>query len=611
MFPNDENNDSNQSVDKSINPEHNLPSEPVSPMTIEPPNQSVGLVSEPQANGPELNTQGTVNQINSNVNSSGMIVGGGGLVPSASKKSKKSLMVASLVAGLFILGGLGYVFGFYIPNKPENVWRTGLNRTGKALDKIVTQSTTKEQLEVVKKTQLTASVEGKAFGAEINSNLDMKFDDLKSNGGFKFELKSDGQETKTAIDFISSMTEGENYPDIYLKGTGLTESLLALIVPNIGDYENKWIYISKDYLKGLQSTAEASTAKKQQSVNSGDVSEAVKVSVQTVNDYVMTDSKDKAVLTQKSFIKQEKLDNNVTANHYTATINKPNAKKFCSAFINNISETNLFKKLNEQTEEDTKKSIQSSIQDCEKSVDGIKDGKEYHIWIDKKYKLLHKVRDYSDSNKDEYIEFGQIYKGGDDLNLFMNFHSPNEPMDLNLSAQTNTKTMLTTMSGKVTGGKDDQKTDLKMKLETKPLSSQIDIKKPDSVLKIEDLVKQFSAGSSGSLFGTQTNPQDSERTTDINGIYAQLEVFFAGNGYYPSLANMNNSSFIKTNFAGLDKESLKDPAGTSSLLVSGTATKTQYGYKPTECTNNGTECSKYQLSAMLSTGQLFTKDSLN
>ncbi len=63
-----------------------------------------------------------------------MAIGGGETppvpnYPTKSKLPKKTLFIGLAVFALFAGVG-GYIFGFYLPNQPENVWNNGLKNSG-------------------------------------------------------------------------------------------------------------------------------------------------------------------------------------------------------------------------------------------------------------------------------------------------------------------------------------------------------------------------------------------------------------------------------------------------------------------------------------------------
>lgn len=108
---------------------------------------------------------------------------------------------------------------------------------------------------------------------------------------------------------------------------------------------------------------------------------------------------------------------------------------------------------------------------------------------------------------------------------------------------------------------------------------------------------------------------DIERETDIKAMHGQLEAFFAQNGYYPTLANMNDKSFRSANMRGLDDEALKDPEGNGGQLSSAPAARA-YTYQPTSrtagaCDNGVNFCDTYILTATRADGSEYTKEALN
>lgn len=103
--------------------------------------------------------------------------------------------------------------------------------------------------------------------------------------------------------------------------------------------------------------------------------------------------------------------------------------------------------------------------------------------------------------------------------------------------------------------------------------------------------------------GIQARGRDSERQTDIKAVQGQLEAFFAVNGYYPTITNLNSSTWRSANDVKLDPAALKDPnqaqTGTDSATypLGGSVSDTQYGYVTTGCTSPDVECDTYVLTA--------------
>jgi prepilin-type N-terminal cleavage/methylation domain-containing protein len=103
--------------------------------------------------------------------------------------------------------------------------------------------------------------------------------------------------------------------------------------------------------------------------------------------------------------------------------------------------------------------------------------------------------------------------------------------------------------------------------------------------------------------GAQARARDTHRTTDINTLHSQLEVYFNDNGAYPQ-------TFTAATFPGMDAQALVDPDGNSIVInaavaneaaanaVAAPTTNNEYQYIawPTGCTNN---CTGYILRTFI------------
>lgn len=109
--------------------------------------------------------------------------------------------------------------------------------------------------------------------------------------------------------------------------------------------------------------------------------------------------------------------------------------------------------------------------------------------------------------------------------------------------------------------------------------------------------------------GVQARARDTERTTDVNALHTQYEVYYNDNGVYPTDAQ----AAVATNFPGLDPEALVDP-NNNALQAGADAGDGQYYYSasPASCDNTSTDCTSYTLSVTKeSDGTVHTKNSLN
>lgn len=118
--------------------------------------------------------------------------------------------------------------------------------------------------------------------------------------------------------------------------------------------------------------------------------------------------------------------------------------------------------------------------------------------------------------------------------------------------------------------------------------------------------------------GIQRRARNTERETDIKAIHGQVEAYFAQEGHYPTLGNLNDSDWRGINMRGLDDGALYDPRGNeeSETPISATAGQDVYAYAvlPEGCDNGeGGDCTDYRLTATLEGdgNPTYVKEALN
>jgi len=119
----------------------------------------------------------------------------------------------------------------------------------------------------------------------------------------------------------------------------------------------------------------------------------------------------------------------------------------------------------------------------------------------------------------------------------------------------------------------------------------------------------------GTYSGVQAKTRNSDRQKNITLAQKSLELYFAYNGNYPTLDEMNNSTWLSNNMKYLDQGTLKDPKAKDQFLAA-TPIKNKYSYtvtsnNGTDCNNTTVKCSKYILTAQFEGGGKFTASSLN
>lgn len=119
--------------------------------------------------------------------------------------------------------------------------------------------------------------------------------------------------------------------------------------------------------------------------------------------------------------------------------------------------------------------------------------------------------------------------------------------------------------------------------------------------------------------GVQKKGRDADRKSDINAIYSQVEVYFAQNSKYPTLADLNSSTWRDANVKGLSDDTIHAPNSTKDLISDTGSTATDvyiYNPSPANCDdgeNGGTggDCTGFTITANLEAGGTFTKTGSN
>lgn len=116
--------------------------------------------------------------------------------------------------------------------------------------------------------------------------------------------------------------------------------------------------------------------------------------------------------------------------------------------------------------------------------------------------------------------------------------------------------------------------------------------------------------------GVTQRSRDAKRESDIKAIHGQLEAAFTitGGSTYPTLAQLNDTTYRSTNMKGLDGDALKDPQGTNNTIVAAPAARVYaYTVLPANCDGTGgtVPCTSYTLTATKETGGTVVKTNLN
>lgn len=523
--------------------------------------------------------------------------------PAKRRLLKKPVLIAGLTTLVLLGGSAAAYFGYYVPNKPQNVWSRALVNTGKGYDKLAEYS----------QNQFGAKAGGvslkgsyKITGLAVaDGTFEGKSD--SSNGEFTGSLSASGVKVNLDTRIIKSASGS---PDIYFKIDGL-KGIGTLFSGAGSQYEKalngidgSWYFIDHTLFDQYASGANSSLQ-----ITQDDVHSVLKAVGDASKQNVFTNDPAKMAFSVKQNIGKEKQDGR-NVYHYKAAVNKENLKQYVSALCDNLKNSNLKKFFNGDSKQVT------SALGCDTAntaVANFDDKRTADVWVDLRTKLIHKVRFTDTNNKDNYFDVGQDYQGGDNFPFNLSFHSKSSGTtttgDINLGLNMKTNTL--NVKGSV---KDNGADNLGGSLDfsVSPNSSKVNVEKPANAKTLIQLLNDFGFSDFFSGAGTGSNAADTERKTEINALHGQIEAYDAQNGFYPMLANINDPAFRAKNFAGLDAATLQDPSGSTAKLGASPAAHI-YSYQalPAGCDNLKTKCTDYTLTATLDSGGTYVKQALN
>jgi Tfp pilus assembly protein PilE len=118
--------------------------------------------------------------------------------------------------------------------------------------------------------------------------------------------------------------------------------------------------------------------------------------------------------------------------------------------------------------------------------------------------------------------------------------------------------------------------------------------------------------------GIKIRERNNTRIADVKALQLNLEIFYAQNGFYPSLVEINSPHWTNQNLKQVPQSDLIDPSSkTNTQLFTAQSTKTNFGYSVSSsngqiCNNKAVACGQYLLTATLEGGSgIFQEKSLN
>jgi hypothetical protein len=422
------------------------------------------------------------------------------------KKKFGRLGLPVIIAGVvFVLAGSGAAayFGYIVPNKPENVWKTALKNTAEGYNTLVGYQQNN-------KAHTTAVVKGsyKVSGAfATDGTIDAKADTKTNNADIKFDVGAVTSRINVEARVIGSANSKN--PDIYIKASGFKglSSALGQYGPMLDGLDGQWIAVDHTLLDNLESSALSGSGSSVSPTNvtdltQDDLAQIYKAVGDVDQQYLLTTDTNKAVLTVVKTVGKEKQDGR-TVYHYQVGLNKQHTKDYANALVDRLQNTPLSKVL------DGKKLRDSiDMNSVISAIDKIKDSDTADVYVDTGTKLIRTVRFTDAQNTQTYVELKMPYLSGDQIPLTLTMH------DVSDSGEASIATLGFNVNGKkdtadvnididVPGSaKGDKHTIGNVKLSVTGSTDTVTVDKPTGAKSLNEIIGQLMGGTgTDNLFG--------------------------------------------------------------------------------------------------------------
>lgn len=521
---------------------------------------------------------------------------------SSGKNLLKKLLWPGVAAGVLLIGFLIYYFGYYA--NPSFLYGQAMKNTGKGYDKLV------DYVDKDSKMYDKGYTGSGSYSVKFSSfSTDGKIN-LKANGAnsdLTFDVGIAGSRINADIRTIKGSSG--TTPDVYFKANGLdglgTLAGTPQLDPTLKSLNNQWVVIDHTLIDSLNAEASQTDGNTAWPTRAQILDEA-RAFGRVNQQYVFTTAKDKAITKVVRKEGRETVNGHKTY-HYVIALQKANVRKYYLAQRDALKKS----KLNDWLK---KNNLDKDVYDgLTQSADGAKDIKSdqtYDIWMDMSNRVVYKIRFSEETNPaNNYTDLGLNYKGGSTYPFFISgkYKDDNNKTDLLFTTTVDTKTgeAALKLNANFTGSDAGS---IKADFTFKPSTSTIKIDKPTGAMSFTQFLSQLGLGdlidtSAVSSPGSgQAKARDSKRQSDVATLQTQLEVYFSENGYYPSLKDMNDSNWLKTNMKSLDQGALGDPSNASNRKLAAAPAAKVYAYAVTNanggsCEADDTQCAKYTLTA--------------
>lgn len=410
-----------------------------------------------------------------------------------SSGGKKKWLIPVLAGGaaLILLAG-GYVFGMYLPNRPEAMFSKSLEYSGVAADKLIEYA---NKTESSKAATLDGTMSVKSSGASMDATIKGESD---SSGNAMLTMNSNIAGQKMTADITIVDTQQSDNPDIYLKVSGVKELLTQMGSAQLAALDGQWISVDHTLMDTYQKQMEESTGTSLSGTPTPEQLRDAMAKAQQVNkEYIFTSDANKSVVTYQKFVGKE-TKNGREVNHYVAGYDKAHLKAYVEALGKALDGS----KLNEWAKQQAGgKNVSDSlrIDELKSAIDKEKGGETFDLYVDLKTRVVQSVVFTSTDNKQK-LSITQNYTGGDvyPFELGVESTDADKPGKFVLGMSVNTKSdeLGLKLNGDMTG------TTIVGDFKIVPSDKTVKVVVPTGAKPVTEIMKQL--GLDQSVLGAQT-----------------------------------------------------------------------------------------------------------
>jgi hypothetical protein len=397
--------------------------------------------------------------------------------------TKRRLLVIAGASLVFAAGLATYAFAYYLPNKPENVWKSALSNTGKGYDKL-TEYTSSDEL--AKRYDKGGQMEGSYAVSSGEMTTDGSFDVASDGDNATFSADFGLGVSRVEVSGIAKKSATSEYPDMYVKVDGITGFGDLFGLPQLDNLNNKWISIDHTMLDmALPEDGKAPT------ITEKDMTEVVEVVGKVSDKYVFTTEPENAAFKMREYVGEEK-QNGKTTMHYKISPNKSNFKRYLEELSKELDKT----KLSEAVEDTYSKSL-SELLSLEKADDNLSGSEAFDAWVNKDTKILHKLR-FTDAKQPEkkYAELLFNYDGGSKMPFSFKVAGSEDGEDtmVELAMTMDTDKHTFTLGADLDTTADGQTTTMGLDATIKPSDNDVSVEVPADAISLAQAMQTLGFG---------------------------------------------------------------------------------------------------------------------